>query len=154
SERPSRESYCAGCRYDEVVGAVLETAREAGGVPVLVGDPGCLVTVADRLDAKYAIGSAVGVAHGLTLGGVTDRVVALFGASAFFHSALPALCHAVATQSPVLMIVLDNQSTRTSGNQPHPGVGRDARGRPAPKLNIEKITRACEIRHVRTVALA
>ena len=107
--------------------------RRRGSRPILVGDPGCLATIAERLDAKYAIGSAIGVAHGLALGGVSDRVVALFGDSAFFHSAMPALCHAVAARSPILMIVLDNQSTLTSGNQPHPGVGRDALGRPSPE---------------------
>ncbi|MGE3819254.1 MAG: thiamine pyrophosphate-dependent enzyme [Isosphaeraceae bacterium] len=153
SERPSRESHCAGCRYDEVLDAIAEVARSLGSHPYLVGDPGCLVTVAERLDAKYAIGSAIGVAHGLTLGGLSDRIVALFGDSAFFHSAIPALCHAVVTRSPILMVVLDNQSTRTSGNQPHPGVGRDALGRPAPKLSIERIARACGIDEVRAVSL-
>jgi indolepyruvate ferredoxin oxidoreductase alpha subunit len=153
SERPRRESYCAGCRYDEVLDAVAETARTAGGRPILVGDPGCLVTVADRLDAKYAIGSAIGVAHGLALGGAGDRVVALFGDSAFFHSAISALCHAVVCRSPILMIVLDNQSTRTSGNQPHPGVGWDALGNPAPRLSIERIARSCEVPFVRAARL-
>lgn len=153
SERPARESYCAGCRYDEVLDAIAEVARSRGSQPFLVGDPGCLVTVAEQLHAKYAIGSAIGVAHGLNLGGVNERVVALFGDSAFFHSAIPALCHAVVTRSPILMIVLDNQSTRTSGNQPHPGVGVDAMGQPSPKLSIERIARACEVADIRTVPL-
>jgi indolepyruvate ferredoxin oxidoreductase alpha subunit len=153
AERPVRESFCAGCRYDEVLDAIAEVAAALSSRSFLVGDPGCLATVADRLDAKYAIGSAIGVAHGLALGGFPDRVVALFGDSAFFHSAIPAICHAVAARSPILMIVLDNQSTRTSGNQPHPGVGRDAMGRSAPKLSIERIARACGVADVRTVRL-
>ncbi|WP_435009359.1 thiamine pyrophosphate-dependent enzyme [Tundrisphaera lichenicola] len=152
-ERPKKESFCAGCRYDEVVRTLDEVAGAEGGRPIIVADPGCLVTLAERLDAKYAIGSAIGVAHGLALGGVTDRVTAIFGDSAFFHSALPALCDAVVARSPILMIVLDNQSTRTSGNQPHPGVGRDALGRPAPKLSMERIARACDVEFVRTVPL-
>src|SRR5262249_45181895 len=86
-ERPARERYCVGCRYDEVLDVIGEVSRSLGSRPFLVGDPGCLATVADRLDAKYAIGSAIGVAHGLTLGGMADRVIALFGDSAFFHSA-------------------------------------------------------------------
>jgi indolepyruvate ferredoxin oxidoreductase alpha subunit len=153
AERPHRESHCAGCRYGEVLDAIVETARELGRRPMLVGDPGCLATVAERLDAKYAIGSAIGIAHGLAFGGAADRVVALFGDSAFFHSALPALCHAVASRSPIVMIVLDNQGTRTSGNQPHPGVGRDALGRPAPKLSIQRIALACDVPLVRAVRL-
>jgi indolepyruvate ferredoxin oxidoreductase alpha subunit len=51
------------------------------------------------------------------------------------------------------MIVLDKQSTRTSGNQPHPGVGRDALGNPAPRLSIERIARACDVPFVRVVRL-
>ncbi len=154
AERPQRENYCDGSRFGEVLDAVMETARDVGGQPILVGDPGCLAPFGERLDAKYAIGSAIGVAHGLAIGGVGDRVVALFGDSAFFHSALPALCHAVVSRSPILMIVLDNQATRTSGNQPHPGVGRDALGRPAPKLSIERIARGCDLSLVRTVRLS
>jgi indolepyruvate ferredoxin oxidoreductase alpha subunit len=153
AERPHRESYCVGCRYDEVLDAIEQTARAAGHNPLLVGDPGCLAMFAERLDAKYAIGSAIGVAHGLAIGGAGDRVVALFGDSAFFHSAIPAVCHAVVARSPIVMIVLDNQSTMTSGNQPHPGVGRDALGRQAPKLNIERIALACDVPFVRTVGL-
>ena len=153
AERPLREGYCVGCRYDEVLDAIAETAGAAGQRPILVGDPGCLATIAEQLDAKYAIGSAIGVAHGLAVGEAGDRVVAIFGDSAFFHSALPALCHAVVSRSPILMIVLDNQSTLTSGDQPHPGVGRDALGRAAPKLSIERIARACDVPWVRTVVL-
>jgi len=154
AERPQRENYCEGSRFGEVLDAVMEIARAAGGQPILVGDPGCLAPLGERLDAKYAIGSAIGVAHGLAIGGVGDRIVALFGDSAFFHSAVPALCHAVVSGSPILMIVLDNQATRTSGNQPHPGVGRDALGRPAPTLSIERIARACDVALCRTVRLS
>jgi indolepyruvate ferredoxin oxidoreductase alpha subunit len=153
AERPHREAYCNGCRYDEVLGALSEVASAAGHKPLLVGDPGCLAMFGERLDAKYAIGSAIGVAHGLALAGAGNRVLALFGDSAFFHTAIPALCHAVVARSPIVMIVLDNKSTRTSGNQPHPGVGRDALGRPAPKLSIERIARACDVPFVRTANL-
>jgi indolepyruvate ferredoxin oxidoreductase alpha subunit len=153
AERPHREAYCVGSRYDEVLDLVNETANAAGHRPILVGDPGCLALFAERLDAKYAIGSAIGVAHGLAIAGANDRVVALFGDSAFFHSAIPALCHAVVARSSIVMIVLDNQSTMTSGNQPHPGVGLNALGQSVPKLSIERIARACEVPFVRTLSL-
>lgn len=154
AERPPKESYCGGCRYDEVIAAIDRAASARGEKPYFVGDPGCLVTVGDRLDAKYAIGSAIAVAHGLQLTGVGEKVIALFGDSAFFHSAVPALCHAVASRSSLLMFILDNQSTLTSGDQPHPGVGLDALGRPSPKLNIERITAACDVASIRTVSLS
>ncbi len=117
---------------------------------MLIGDPGCLVTVADRLDAKYALGSAVSTADGLSKVGVDERVVALFGDSSFFHTTLPALCNAVYNQSNILMVVLDNKTTAASGFQVNPGVGRDAMGREAPALDIEKIARACGVKNVYT----
>ena len=151
SERPRRESHCAGCRYGEILDALQAVAAEIGEEPVLVGDPGCLVTVADRLHAKYAIGSAVGVADGLRKAGLGRRAVALFGDSSFFHTTLPALCNAVIGRSDILMVVLDNGATVTSGFQPNPGVGRDALGRPAPALSIERIASACGVEYVRTI---
>ena len=107
--------------------------------------------MADRLDAKYALGSAVGVADGLSKAGHPGRAVALFGDSAFFHTALPALCNAAVNRSDILMVVLDNGATVTSGFQPNPGVGRDALGRPAPALSIERIAAACGVGFVRGI---
>jgi indolepyruvate ferredoxin oxidoreductase alpha subunit len=150
-ERPLRENHCAGCRYGEILDALQSAAAEMGQELVLVGDPGCLATVAERLDAKYAIGSAVGVANGITRAGITGRAVALFGDSSFFHTTIPAICNAVVNRSDILMIVLDNRATVTSGFQPNPGVGRDALGNPAPELSIERIAEACGVGYVRAV---
>jgi indolepyruvate ferredoxin oxidoreductase alpha subunit len=150
-ERPKKKDFCAGCQYDIVLDKLEEAAENLGQKPVLVGDPGCLVTVADRLDAKYAIGSAVGVADGLSKVGIDERAVAIFGDSAFFHTALPAICNAVHNRSNILMIVLDNKATATSGFQPHPGVARDATGRKTPALDMAQIAHACGVQNVHTV---
>ena len=113
-----------------IVDALRDVAAGLGQNPVLVADPGCLTPVADRIDAKFAIGSAVGVAEGLARAGIGERAVALFGDSSFFHTTLPAIVNAVHQGSDILMVVLDNGATVTSGFQPHPGVAHDARGRP------------------------
>jgi indolepyruvate ferredoxin oxidoreductase alpha subunit len=68
--------------------------------------------------------------------------VAVFGDSAFFHSSLPAICNAVHNRSDILIVVLDNQATATSGFQPHPGVARNALGKETPGLDIERIAHA------------
>jgi indolepyruvate ferredoxin oxidoreductase alpha subunit len=104
--------------------------------------------VAERLDAKYAIGSAVGVADGISKTGIEERAVALFGDSAFFHTSIPAICNAVHNQSDILMVILDNRSTASTGHQPHPGIAKDALGREAPALSIEQIARACGVKRV------
>ncbi len=146
-EQPEKKNFCAYCGYSEILDRLEAAAESLGQKTVLVGDPGCLVTVADRLDAKYAIGSAIGVADGLYKAGVDKKVIALFGDSSFFHSSLPAICNVVHNRSQILMVVLDNAATAASGFQPHPGVGRDAMGRKAPFLDIEQIARACGVKH-------
>jgi indolepyruvate ferredoxin oxidoreductase alpha subunit len=151
SERPPRENYCAGCRFGAIVDALKGAAARLGRAPVLVGDPGCLAAVGDRLDAKFAIGSAVGVADGLARAGVRERAVALFGDSSFFHTTIPAIANAVHHGSDILMIVLDNGATVTSGFQPNPGQPRDALGHPAPALDIERIARAIGVESAVTV---
>ena len=149
-EKPKMENYCADCHYDKILDKLEEAAESLGQKPVLIGDPGCLVTVADRLDAKYALGSAVSIADGLSKAGINERAVALFGDSSFFHTALPAICNSVHNRSKILMVVLDNKATATSGFQVNPGVGRDAMGREAPALDIEQIARACGVKYVYT----
>jgi indolepyruvate ferredoxin oxidoreductase alpha subunit len=74
--------------------------------------------------------------------------VAIFGDSAFFHSSVPAICNAVHNRSDILIIVLDNQATATSGFQPHPGVARNALGKEARAVDIERIARAAGIERV------
>lgn len=149
-ERPIKKDCCEDCSYDKVIDKLEEAAESLGQKPVLIGDPGCLVTVADRLEAKYALGSAVSTADGLSKAGVDERVVAIFGDSSFFHTTIPAICNAVHNQSKILMVVLDNKTTATSGFQVNLGVGRDAVGREAPALDIEKIVRACGVKNVYT----
>jgi len=153
-ERPQKKNHCLGCRYDEVLDKLEKAARHQGRKLFIVGDPGCLVTVADRLDAKYALGSAVGVADGLSKAGIDEKAVAIFGDSSFFHSALPTICNAVHNRSDVLMVVLDNEATAASGSQPHPGVGKNALAQDAPALDIEEISRACGVKNVFTSGLA
>jgi indolepyruvate ferredoxin oxidoreductase alpha subunit len=152
-ERPKKRDHCADCRYDEVLDSLEAAAKSLGQKPVLIGDPGCLVTVADRLDAKYALGSAVGVAGGLHRAGINERAVAVFGDSSFFHSALPAICSAAHNRSDILMVVLDNKATATSGFQPHPGVGKNAMGHKVPALDIEEVARACGVKNIMTSGL-
>jgi indolepyruvate ferredoxin oxidoreductase alpha subunit len=147
-EIPPKENFCAGAGFDVVLDALEFAGREVQQDLVLVGDPGCLVTVAERLDAKYAIGSAIGVADGFNKVRRDERAVALFGDSAFFHTAIPALCNAVHNRSDILMVLLDNQSTASTGFQTNPGVPKDAFGHQTPGLSIEDIARVCGVKQV------
>ena len=153
AERPPRRNHCAGCPFDRLIAAVREWLEGAGrGGAWLVADPGCLAAEAPRLDAKYAIGSAVAVADGLLRAG--QDAVALFGDSAFFHAALPALCNAYAQGANLAAIVADNSGAVTTGRQPHPGSGRSALGTPAPRLDMLALARACGASHAARAALS
>ena len=145
AERPPRCNHCAGCPFDKLIDAVQEWLSNSGRDAWLVADPGCLAAEAPRLGAKYAIGSAAAVAHGLLHAG--QDAVALFGDSAFFHAALPALCNAYAQGANLAVIVADNAGAVTTGRQPHPGSGRTALGSPAPRLDMLTLARACGASH-------
>ena len=144
-ERPPRRNHCAGCPFDRLIDAVQAWLAASGRDAWLVADPGCLASEARRLGAKYAIGSAAAVAHGLQHAG--QDAVALFGDSAFFHAALPALCNAYAQRADLAVIVVDNAGAVTTGRQPHPGSGRTAFGSPAPRLDMVALARACGASH-------
>ena len=152
AERPPRRNHCAGCPFDRLIDAVQEWLAGSGRDDAwLVADPGCLVTEAPRLGAKYAIGSAAAVANGLLHAG--QDAVALFGDSAFFHAALPALCNAYAQGADLAVIVVDNAGAVTTGRQPHPGSGRTAFGSPAPRLDMLALARACGASHAAQAGL-
>jgi indolepyruvate ferredoxin oxidoreductase alpha subunit len=64
---------------------------------------------------------------------------------------MPAIANAVHHRSDILMVVLDNGSTVTTGFQPNPGQPRDALGRPAPALDIERVARAIGVESAVTI---
>ena len=147
-ERPVKTNYCIDSNYDQVLDAFDAAAEGLGQKPVIIGDPGCLASVANRLDAKYAMGSSIAVADGLSKMGADQRAVAMFGDASFFHLGLPAMCNAAVNQSDVLMVLLDNGAAATSGFQPTPGTGKNARGETAPALDMEKLAFACGVKEV------
>jgi indolepyruvate ferredoxin oxidoreductase alpha subunit len=150
-ELPPRANKSFGYDYGKILDILDAAAAGLNQKPIIVGDPGCLVMVAERLDAKYAMGSAVGVADGISKAGVKQRAVAVFGDSSFFHTSLPAICNAVYNRSNIIMVVLDNGGAVTSGFQPNAGVGKNALGQEAPKLNMAEIARACGVKQVHAV---
>lgn len=152
-EIPKKKNNCAGCTYPEIFDVIDEAAQSLGQKPWIIGDPSCLVTVADRLDAKFAIGSAVGIATGISKMAPEERAIAVFGDSSFFHTSLPAICNAVHNESNLIMLVLDNQASATTGFQSNPAVARNALGQEAPALDMEKIARACGVKNVKKFEL-
>jgi len=152
SERPIKINHCAKYPYEDVLDLVLQVAGELDDQPIIIADPGCMVKVAEQLDAKFAIGSTVALASGGSKVGIDEKIIAFIGDSAFFHSAIPAICNAAYNQSEMLIVLLDNRGAASTGLQPTPGVGADALGNPAPKLEIPEIARACGVEFVQCFA--
>lgn len=137
-ERAKLKGHCSDCRYDEVLDMIDKICQSRKLKPFYFGDPGCLVTVTDRIHAKYAMGGAVALASGLSKAGTDRFAIALFGDSSFFHSAIGAICDASYHKAKILMILLDNGSALTTGGQAHPGTP-EAIG----NLSMSQIARQC-----------
>jgi indolepyruvate ferredoxin oxidoreductase alpha subunit len=146
-ERPQKTNHCAASPNEHILELLKAAAADLDQDPILIADPGCWVKVAGELDGKFAIGSAVAVASGLNKSGVQERAVALFGDSAFFHMAIPAICNAVYHRSNLFLLLLNNGGAMSTGKQPTPASGVGTLGSPAPCLNIVQIAQACGVRN-------
>lgn len=150
-EKPYRKSHCAGCPYNDILAALREEAAALDQNPFLTADPGCVVIAARHLDTKLCMGSAIGAAVGLRKAGVRERVVAITGDSAFYHSSINALIHARSVGADVLLVVLDNAGSLTTGGQPTPDRGVPVDGNPGPVVGINDLAAACGVESVWTV---
>ena len=93
----------------------------------------------------HAMGSGAGLAAGfgqLERFGLTQPVLAVCGDSTFYHAAMPALVSARYNASNFLLLLLDNSATAMTGFQPHPGTGRTATGKEAPRIDLKAIAEA------------
>jgi len=146
---------CPGCPYRSFLYALRRAVNKLRLRPVYSGDIGCyslaILPPFRMQDTIVDMGASISTGSGLakTLIHQEDTVViALIGDSTFFHSGLTGLANAVYTKTPLLVVVLDNHTTAMTGHQPHPGVGVDAEGRPAPRLSIEDAARGLGVRKV------
>jgi indolepyruvate ferredoxin oxidoreductase alpha subunit len=146
--------WCPGCPHRATFWTIKNAFRLDGRDGFVSGDIGCYAL--DRRGAggylitktALAMGSGTGVGSGLgKLGqfGFGQPVIAVCGDSTLFHAAIPALINARYNRSDLIMMILDNSATAMTGFQPHPGVGVNAMGQPAPVVDIEGLCRGLDI---------
>jgi len=147
---------CAGCPHRATVYALKQAVREAKGdlkSVVVNGDIGCYgLAHAPPLsfeDTYFCMGASIGVSQGMARVGVDT--IALIGDGTFFHAGIPGLINAVYNQADIKVVVADNQTIAMTGFQPHPESGITATGRPAKRIMIEDLARACGVDHVEVV---
>ena len=143
---------CAGCPHR---GLFYTLAKHK--VTVL-GDIGCYTLAA--YEPLYAIetcecmGASVSSIHGFNkaLGQDSEgKTVAVLGDSTFMHSGMTGLANIAYNQSNSTVLILDNSTTGMTGHQQNPTTGKNLRGDPAGKIDLETLCRAMGIRRVRVV---
>jgi len=143
--------FCPGCPYWSVFTAVKKVAPKN---TIFGGDIGCYMMAGlpphFMQDYLSAMGSSVGIAHGITKT-TPQKLIAFIGDSTFFHAGIPALINTIFNKSNPLIIILDNQTTAMTGHQPHPGIGKTGMGEATYAVKIEDIVSACGVKNLKVI---
>jgi len=145
---------CSGCPHR----SSFEVLKELGCI--VSGDIGCYTLAAlpplsamdMMIDMGAAVGMGLGLRHVLPLE-EARKVVSVIGDSTFLHGGLPGLVE-MAYNPPStghVLVILDNGTTAMTGQQEHPGTGRQLDGEATYKVSYENLARAAGIRNVFTV---
>jgi indolepyruvate ferredoxin oxidoreductase alpha subunit len=127
---------------------------------IVSGDIGCYTLAAlpplSAMDMMIDMGAAVGM--GLGLRHVlpreqAKRVVSVIGDSTFLHGGLPGLVE-MAYNPPEtghVLMILDNGTTAMTGQQEHPGTGRQLDGEATHRVNFADMAHAAGVKNVFTI---
>jgi len=122
--RPPR--LCDGCSHRDLFEAMNIALKECGGNHVF-GDIGCYTLGAlppyNAINTCVDMGASVTMAKGAADAGLRPAV-AVIGDSTFTHSGITGLLDAVNDDSPVTIIISDNNTTAMTGGQDSAGTGR------------------------------
>ena len=138
---------CAGCPHKGLF-YVLSKLKTT-----VLGDIGCYTLAAlpptSAMDTTLCMGASITMAHGFEKAmGTADNTVAVLGDSTFIHSGITGLVNMYYNQSHGTVIVLDNRITGMTGHQDNPASGKNAKGQPAPAIDIATLARAIGIKNV------
>jgi indolepyruvate ferredoxin oxidoreductase alpha subunit len=99
-----------------------------------------------------AVGMGLGLRHVLPRE-QAKRVVSVIGDSTFLHGGLPGLVE-MAYNPPAtghVLVILDNGTTAMTGQQEHPGTGRQLDGAATYQVSYEAMARAAGVKNVVTL---
>jgi len=145
---------CAGCPHR---GFFYEAGKRAN--VMISGDIGCytlgMAAPYNAMDTTICMGASISMGHGAQkVFDMTDsgrRVISVLGDSTFFHTGINSLINVAYNQSRTVNVILDNRITGMTGHQQNPGTGYNAKGDPAPLLDIEGLVSAIGIKHIKVV---
>ena len=143
---------CAGCPHRGMFYSLIKN-----NVTVL-GDIGCYTLGAAAplaaIDTTICMGASVSSLHGFTHAEGNEaakKSACVIGDSTFMHSGVTGLINIAYNGGSSTTIILDNSTTGMTGHQENPTTGRNIKGDPAEKIDLEALCRAVGIDRVRVV---
>ena len=138
---------CAGCPHKGLF-YVLSKLKTT-----VMGDIGCYTLAAlapmKAIDTCLCMGGSIGMEHGFEKAtGSSKNLVAVLGDSTFIHSGITGLVNMVYNEAKGTVIILDNRITGMTGHQQNPASGKNAKGEPAPALDLGNLVKAIGVKHV------
>lgn len=150
SDRPP--TFCPGCPHRATLHALLQATK--GTKHILATDIGCysmsFLPPLGYGDTLLSMGACMGVAAGLQYA-AQEKVVAMIGDSTFWHAGLPGMVNAIHHNDDLTLVILDNEVTAMTGQQPDPGRDYNAGGQPAKPLILEDVIRAMGVSDITIV---
>ena len=143
---------CAGCPHRGVFYTLSKNKC------MVYGDIGCytlgVMPPLNAMDLNVCMGASCSGLHGFNLAGgekTEKHSVAVIGDSTFVHSGITGITDIAYNQTNSTIIILDNSITGMTGHQQNPTTGKNLRGEPAGKVDLEALCRAVGFRRVRVV---
>ncbi|MBO5495537.1 MAG: indolepyruvate ferredoxin oxidoreductase subunit alpha [Eubacterium sp.] len=143
---------CAGCPHRGVFYTLKKNKC------MVYGDIGCYtlgaVAPLNAMDLNVCMGASCSGLHGFNkaMGKEGEmHSVGVIGDSTFMHSGMTGIADISYNMSNSTVIILDNSITGMTGHQQNPTTGKNLRGEPAGKVDLEALCRALGFNRVRVV---
>lgn len=143
---------CAGCPHRGIF-YILKKKK-----CMVYGDIGCYtlgaVAPLNAMDLNVCMGASCSGLHGFNkaIGEEAEsNSVGVIGGSTFIHSGMTGITDISYNMSNSTVIILDNSITGMTGHQQNPTTGKNLRGEPAGKVDLEALCRALGFNRVRVV---
>ena len=143
---------CAGCPHRGIFYILKKNKC------MVYGDIGCYtlgaVAPLNAMDLNVCMGASCSGLHGfnLAMGREGEKhSVGVIGDSTFIHSGMTGITDISYNMTNSTVIILDNSITGMTGHQQNPTTGKNLRGEPAGKVDLESLCRALGFDRVRVV---
>lgn len=152
-EMPGRPPVmCAGCPHRGIFYLLKKNKC------MIYGDIGCYtlgaVAPLNAMDLNVCMGASCSGLHGFNLAMGREgeqHSVGVIGDSTFIHSGMTGITDISYNMTNSTVIILDNSITGMTGHQQNPTTGKNLRGEPAGKVDLEGLCRALGFDRVRVV---